>query len=331
MALKSFIENSRKRWIAWRHSKRAGSLLLYLTCLVISFLFWLFLTLNNETQKDLTLPLQLTSVPDSTTIISGLPQSVKVSVRDKGSSLLRYDFGHEPTMMVDFLEYFDGSGVFKISSIEMLARVRRLFSNTTTVVAVSPDSLSVRYTNLPGKRVPVNLDLAVSADFRYVMNGATVLSDDTVTVYSDQNTLGGITSVSTQRISEIGLTDTLVRCVDILPMAGVKTVPSKVTVTVPVELLINKKQSVSINVVNEPAGVNVVTFPSSVEASFLVPQSMYHNVQNIKAVVNYNDILYADDVAGSKVAVKIIEVPAECRSISLVTDSVEYIVEKHLR
>ena len=79
----------------------------------------------------MSLPLKLTAVPDSTTIISGLPDVVKVSVRDKGSSLLRYDFGNEPTMAVDFLECADGSGNLKISSIEMLARVRKLFSNTT--------------------------------------------------------------------------------------------------------------------------------------------------------------------------------------------------------
>ena len=85
----------------------------------------------------------------------------------------------------------------------------------------------------------------------------------------------------------------------------------------------------NIDVVNLPIGVNVITFPSTVEASFLVPQSIYSKVMNIKAVVNYSDILrLAGTDSASKVAVKIIEVPAECRNISLASDSVEYIVEK---
>ncbi len=328
MLLKSYIDKAKRTWAAWRHSSRTNSILLYLTCLVISFLFWLFLTLSNETQKDLTMPLKLTSVPDSTTIISGLPDEVKVSVRDKGSALLRYDFGNEPTMTVDFKECASTGGSLKISSIEMLARVRKLFSNTTAVVAVSPDSLNVKYTNLPGKRVPVKLDMNVSADFRYVMNGETMLSSDSVTVYSDQNTLGGITTVQTRRISESGLTDTLTREIEIVPIAGAKIVPSSITVRVPIEPLIAKKQSVNVDVVNKPIGVNVITFPSVVEASFLVPQSIYRNVLDIRAVVNYNDILMHVDDGNGKVAVNVVEMPAECRNMSLEPDSVEYIVEK---
>ncbi len=329
MSLKALIGRIRTTWAAWRHSRRTNSIILYITCLVISFLFWLFLTLNNETQKDLSLPLKLEAVPDSTTIISGLPDVVKVSVRDKGSSLLRYDFGNEPTMTVDFLECADGNGSLKISSIEMLARVRRLFNNTTAVVAVSPDSLSVKYTNMPGKRVPVKVDIKVTPDFRYVINGATMLSDDSVTVYSDRNTLGNVTSVQTRRISESGLTDTLTRTIGFVHVAGAKFVPDEVTVKVPIEPLIAKKQNVNIDVVNLPIGVNVITFPSTVGASFLVPQSMYGKKMDIKAVVNYNDILKSpDNDATSKVAVKIVEVPAECRGVSLTSDSVEYIVEK---
>ncbi len=315
-----------RTWAAWRHSRRTNSILLYLTCLIISFLFWLFLTLNSETQKDLTLPFSLSSIPDSTTIISDLPQSIKVSVRDKGSSLLRYDFGNEPTVDVNFLEYFDGSGNLKISSIEMLARVRKLFSNTTTVVAVLPDSLNVKYTSQPGKKVPVKLDMSVQPDFRYVINGSTILSDDTVVVYSDQNTLGGITSVITKHIQANGVTDTLTTVVGFKPISGTKIVPNEITVRVPVEPLINKKQNVTIDVINVPIGVNVVTFPSVVEATFLIPQSMYRKALNIRAVANYNDIIYSGD---GRIAVKVVEVPSECRGITLTADSVEYIIEKH--
>ena len=81
MSVKSYFNKVRETWTAWRHSRRTNSILLYLTCLVISFFFWLFLTLNSETQKDLSLPFNLTSIPDSTTIISGLPDVVKVEAR----------------------------------------------------------------------------------------------------------------------------------------------------------------------------------------------------------------------------------------------------------
>ena len=155
-----------------------------------------------------------------------------------------------------------------------------------------------------------------------------MLSADSAIVYSDQNTLDGIVAVSSRRIIAEGLTDTLTRTIDLVPVAVAKIVPNRVTVKVPIEPLISKRQNVNIEVVNVPAGMNVITFPSSIEASFLVPQSMYRKMVRIRAIANYNDILYSD--GNNKIAVKIVEVPSECREISLASDSVEYIVEKVL-
>ena len=90
----SLFQKIKRMWKTSRESKKTNSILLYLTCLLISFFFWLFLSLNSETQKDLSIPFNLSSLPDSTTIISGLPKSIDVSVRDKGSSLLKFDLGN---------------------------------------------------------------------------------------------------------------------------------------------------------------------------------------------------------------------------------------------
>ena len=65
-------------------STRGREILLFLVFLLISYIFWLLLTLNNEVQEDLEVPITLTNVPDSVTLISDVPPSLKVSVRDKG-------------------------------------------------------------------------------------------------------------------------------------------------------------------------------------------------------------------------------------------------------
>lgn len=324
----SLFQKIKRMWKTSRESKKTNSILLYLTCMLISFFFWLFLSLNSETQKDLSIPFNLSSLPDSTTIISGLPKSIDVSVRDKGSSLLKFDLGNIPTFSLDFLEYFDGSGNLKVSSIDMLAKVRRLFSNTTTVVTVIPDSLNIKYTNLPGKKVPIVLNVDITPNFRYVINGEIKKEIDSVVVYSDKYTLEKIKSVSTEHIVESAVNDTLIRKVKFASIPGAKIIPGSMSITVPVEPLINKKQSVQVDVVNVPEGVNVITFPSVVDASFLVPQSMFYKSTPVKVIANYNDILYSSNNS-NKVAVKIIEVPVGCKDISLAIDSVEYIIEKY--
>ena len=75
-----------------------------------------------------------------------------------------------------------------------------------------------------------------------------------------------------------------------------------------------------------PKEMNVITFPSVVEVSFLVPFSMYRKNVPMVAVVDFNDI---KRTKSNKVNVKIEESPALYNNISLGQDSVEFIIEKH--
>lgn len=306
-------------------SKLSKSVLLYLAFLFISFVFWLVLTLNNSLQLELAIPLKLKSVSDSTTIISDLPHAVKISLKDRGVAMLKYQLGNLPTLQIDINEYGDGQGLVRVPQADLLGELRNLFGAGSTITAVNPDSLRVLYTNLPPKRVPLVLDLDVQPSLQSVINGAVLCSADSVLVYADKNTLSGLTEAYTYHVEERDLTDTLVREVAVAPIKGAKIVPKSVRLTIPVEPLIYKRQQVPVEIIDQPVNVNVLTFPAMVEATFLVPQSMYRKKMGIKAAVYYNDVL---ESATSHVAVRVAEVPAVCKSVGLSVDSVEYIIEK---
>lgn len=308
------------------NSKLSRSVLLYVWFLFISFVFWLTLTLNNSFQQDLLIPLKLKSVSDSTTMISDVPQTIRITLKDRGTAMLKYRFGNLPTLQIDFSEYSNGQGLLRVPSAELLGELRNLFSAGSVITAVNPDSLRLLYTNLPPKKVPLNFDLDIQPNLQYVINGPVRCNVDSVLVYSDKNTLSGLTEAYTYHVEERDLTDTLMREVAVAPIVGAKIVPKSVRLTIPVEQLIYKKQRVPVMVVDQPVNINVLTFPAMVEASFLVPQSMYRKTVAIKAAVYYNDVL---ESATNHVAVKVVEAPALCKSISLSVDSVEYIIEKH--
>ncbi|MCH4156299.1 MAG: hypothetical protein LKF31_08355 [Muribaculaceae bacterium] len=302
------------------------SLGLYLIFIVIAFVFWLLLALNNTLQRDIMVPLKLTSVPDSVTIITDPPAFVRVTVRDKGASLLKFFFGESSAININFNEFADANGNIHVSSAEFRSLVRNLFDASATIISVSPDSLNVRYTNLPGKLVPVRLDLDAEPDMQYVINGPVTLSDDSVLVFSDRKTLDDIDEVYTFHVDVTQLKDTLVRPVNIAPIPGTKISPRSITITIPVEPLIRKEQNIPIIVKNKPAGVRVVILPSVVQASFLVPLSMYSKNKPVIAEVDYNDILYS---MSNKLEVRIAESPAIYKNISLGIDSVEYVIDNN--
>lgn len=298
----------------------------YLVFVFISFIFWVFISLNNSMQYDMEIPIKINSIPDSTTIISNIPERVNVSVKDKGNALLKFIIGETPTLNIKFNDYNAEEGLFYVSNTELRKNIRNLFENSTTIQSMSLDDINLKYTNLPGKKVPIKLDLDIRPNIQYIIYGMMKQDRDSVLVYSDRNTLADINEVYSYRVEERELTDTLIRTVTISPIQGAKIVPDKIKVTIPVEPLISKRIKIPVQVKNMPKGTNVITFPSEVEVSFLVPFSMYRKNQPIYAIADYTDILIAES---NKIGIKIEECPALYNNISLEQDSVEFIIEKH--
>lgn len=311
--------------------KKSGSLatktvLNYLGFVFISFIFWAFLYLNNNIQYDIEVPIKINAIPDSSTIITDIPDHVSVNVKDKGIALLKFIVGKKPVLNLKFKDYALQEGHFFISNTELRRRLRGLFENSTTIQGMSVESINLKYTNLPGKKVPIRLDLDIRPNIQYVIYASVEQDVDSAIIFSDRNTLAEIDEVYTYRVEERDLKDTLLRTVAIAPMQNVRIEPERIQLTIPVEPLIAKKINVPIHVKNMPVGVNVITFPSVVEASFLVPFSMYRKNLPMSAVVDYYDIIRTKN---NKINVRIDEFPALYNNISLAQDSVEFIIEKH--
>ena len=69
--------------------------LIFLFFLALSGVFWLMMTLNGTYEKELQVEMRLVGVPENTIITAPLPDSVKITVRDKGFVLLSYGFSHK--------------------------------------------------------------------------------------------------------------------------------------------------------------------------------------------------------------------------------------------
>lgn len=318
-AIKSAIKSETGR--KWRRN-----FFQFLPWLAISFVVWMFVYLSEQHKQSGELSLRLNSVPDSVTMITELPTSIKFTVNAGGGSWLKYRLNLIRTLTINFGDYSDGESVLRVSAADLRAEVGELFSSDESGVTVSPDSLRALFTSLPPKKVPVTADLDVSPNLQYVINGDTKLSDDSVMVYSDAATLASITQVRTVVIAEHDLTDTLCRNVQIAPVANAKVLPKTVTVTVPVEQLIAKRQNVDITVAGCPQGVGLLTFPAVAEASFLVPQSAYRENQEIRVGVSYSQ---AENSSSGFIPVSVTDAPAICKSLSLSLDSVEFLIVKY--
>lgn len=100
------------------------SLWQYLMFVALAGLFWVIMALNDDVQSDFTVQVEIIGVPDSVTFITEPPGAITVSVRDKGTLLLRRRFMSDPIIRIPFSE-FASANRLRVSPSALMSRDRK--------------------------------------------------------------------------------------------------------------------------------------------------------------------------------------------------------------
>lgn len=304
-------------------SRRGRDVMLYLLFVVVAFVFWLLLSLDSEVQRDFEVPAELTEVPDSVTVIGKMPPSFSVSVRAKDAQLLRFLWGRMPSMKLKW-EGMTSDNLISLSHSKIDARLREYFGNGVSIVSFKPDSIHLAYSTLPGRRVPVVIKADIHPNLQYIISGPITANIDSVSIYSARDLPHDLRAVTTEPIVKSGLKDTTCYEVKFVPVPGARIIPDRIIVTVPVEPLISRRQMIPVEVINVPSDMNMLTFPSKVEVSYLVPMSAYKDDYPLKAYADYRSI----KPGANKLGLSLSLIPELYHSVSFSHDSVEYVIEQ---
>lgn len=312
-----------KKFVALLRSPRGRNFFVFSIFLIIAAFLWCVLALNDEVQADVRMPVRITNVPDSVTIVSAVPSTVSVGVRARGTQLLKYSWGKAPAFDIDFRVFRDGN-YLRLSSADMKSITRQTL-NGASIVVVSPDSLSIAFTSRPPVVLPVKIDCSASAAPQAIISGKPRVKPDSVRVYAAGGRRIGDREVATEPIHLTDLKETTTIRARLIAPSGTRVIPDSVDVTVNVEALIYKTRMVSVETVNVPKDYRLVTFPSQVEVGYLIPVSDYVDVNpKIRVVADYDHLS-----PNGKVRLKIAEASDNLLNVSLAADSVEYILEKY--
>lgn len=217
--------------------------------------------------------------------------------------------------------------VFALPRPKLESRLREYFGQGVQIQSMRPDSLRIRYTTVPGVMVKLDINSDIHTDLQYVLSGPITANVDSVRVFAPNGLPSSVTEVITEPLIRSGLRDTSRFEVAVMPMDGMRIIPDRVIVTVPVEPLIVKKKKVRIDVTGLPDGVGLITFPSVAEVSYLVPMSFYNDDYPVSAYVDFHTI----DNRRQRAKLNLTPMPELYHNVIVEPDSVEYIIEKHAR
>lgn len=301
--------------------------LIFLFFLALSGTFWLLMAMNETYEREISIPVKIVDMPKNVVLTSDTTTNVKVTVRDKGYSILTYLYGDKiNTIKVKFDNYVKKNGMGLVSSQELQKLLMQQLFSSSRIIGVKPDKVEFFYNYGKKKRVPVKLFGKVTAGQSYYLSKV-FFTPDSVDVYASHEVLDSIKYVNTERLNMVGVTDTVARSVALSKMRGVKYVPERVKVSIYADILTEEKTEVPIVAINMPAGKILRTFPSRVTVTFTVGAGMFRSIHpdKFKVVVDYNELI---NTPSDKCNVYLRSVPHGVWNARLSMNQVDYLIEE---
>ena len=302
--------------------------LVFLFFLFLSTAFWLSMTLDEMYEKEIPVPIRLVNVPKNIIITTNMPDTVIVTVRDKGFAFIGY-FTGEPfrPINLNFSTYANestGRGSVPLADVQNILYQR--LATSSRITALKPDQLKFYFNFGQSKTLPVRANGIMTPAKNYYLARVSFWPEK-VTVYAQQSKLDSLRFIMTEKLNLTNFTDTLIRQVNLQKIIGVKTVPEKVKIGLYPDILTEESIEVPIKAINMPKGKTLRTFPSKVKVLFNIGVTAFRkiNEKQFEVVVDYNE-LQANQ--SDKCALHLKTVPAEVRQARLEMNQIDYLVEQ---
>ena len=321
-----------KIWVRIRNiffGKKSHEFFVFLFFFAVSTCFWLLQTLNETFETEISVPLALKNVPEKVRITTELPSQIHVTIRDRGTTLLRFlRYTVQNTLEVDFEKYDAGltNARVQVPTIDVQRLIQSQLGVSSHIISVRPDTLEYYYNRGVGKKLPVKICGTISASPQNYIQSMN-FSEDSVMVYAPNNVLDTMQYAYTQAVNLLGLKENVTQFVSFHRMKGVEYMPNKVEITAFVGYYAEKTVDVPIIGLNFPGEKELRTFPSKAKVTFRVESGRYQRItaDNFVLAVTYEELLQN---TSDKYRLHLKSLPEGVTNARISPQEVDYLIEK---
>lgn len=308
------------------------SAVIFLVCLLLSFSFWLLLSLSEETEEMLTVKVIYKNIPEDKVLIQALPNEVKVLVKAEGFTLLGFKSGFSKDeitvdlkniMFVKKGDYFSSTWI----SSKHLNEINAAEHHRLTILGVYPDTIPIVMDKKVNKVLPVKF-VGKSKNFPNLrIVGDVQLFPDSVHVTGGYHWLKKCDYIYTDSLDLLANEGYVERKVNLKLLAGTTAKEGKtVQVKLMVQSMKSRKLDITIRPINVPSGEELKLLPSMVQVSFLATDSTFSVISksDFSAIADYKDLVFSED----KIDVQLTRFPKDIELPKISPARVEYILRK---
>lgn len=307
--------------ISWR------KILAFSFFVIIATILWFMQIYNQTFESNITIPIKYGEIPDSIIFNDTLPTSVNIRIKDYGYNIIKYYFKGEDTLRINISPFLNNNnGTKSLQGASFEALIRKSISQTAFIINYEPLKISLAYSPLQNKKVPVVFDGQINLSPGYFLNGDIRIVPDSITAYGSSTELGKLIYVYTTNDTVGGLDSNRKLTFNLLDIHKIKLSPKQVNVYVPIEAYTQKKVDVPVQCYNLPRNLSIKFFPSKISLSFFVGVSKADSIktEDFSVGVDYDGLKDSKQVS---VPVRITNSPEYAKSMTINPPNVEYIFE----
>ncbi|MBP5410006.1 MAG: YbbR-like domain-containing protein [Prevotella sp.] len=308
-------------------SSMSKQILIFLFFLVLSGVFWLFLTLNESYEQEIKVIYKIKGIPKNVVLTSHEIDTIRVTIRDKGWVILRYLYNDYRSVNINYKNYDRGNGSGIASSSEIKRLIAKQLETSTIVNSIKPDRLEFFYNNGERKRVPVRWAGRVIPEQLYFISHVQYMPDS-VDIYSSREKLDSIKVIYTEALNYAGFRDTLIVDCKLSHQKDVKVVPENIRIGFYTDVLTEESiDGVPIKAINMPEGKVLRTFPPKVKIRFITGVSQFRTLrpEDFIVIADYKEI---SQHPSEKCNIYLKTVPHGISRATLETKKVDYLIEE---
>jgi len=301
-------------------------MLIFLFFLLLSAIFWLMLTLNEQTEQEVRVPVRIVGIPKNVVLTSDEVDTIRVTIRDRGLIVAAFYYGQTKTVNLRFETYAKNDGKGTVSASDLKKLLAQNFPSSTAITAIKPDHYTFYYNYGMSRKLPVKwVGMAIPESMYFLAR--TQIEPDSVTVYAPKDKLDSLTHIRTMPINQTDFRDTLRINTPLEKLQGVKCVPANVSVTFYTDVLTEERmENVPVIGVNMPEGKVLRTFPGKVAVKFVGGVSLVRTLkpEDFIVIVDYKDIA---DKQSDKCHLTLKSMPQGLTRVKLEQEFVDYLIE----
>lgn len=305
-------------------------LIVFLVCLAISILMWLFIELMKNYTDEIKYNVAFINVPNNLILTNSDANVISIGMNAQGFELLASKYTRKlRTLTIDLstikIRQSEDGYTAHLPSSKLMEQLESQIRFEKEITYIKPDTLFFRFSEVFRKQVPVVLDLDYSISGQYDLTDSVYFRPRFVTVSSTKDIIDTLSAVRTQRLT-LNQLDSSVNIRLALykgEQAGLlKYSNDSVTIKMKIEKVTEAVYTVPVSVAGN--GENVKIFPDKVEITCRVPLSVYPHIEasDFSIQVQYIPSL----IKGKKLKVSVMKIPDKVKVLKIVPEEVEYII-----